>query len=108
MNRFSKPSLKEKLSSVFPTSIVAFVLVILLFLYGISSVSKSQALNERQLLEDAIVRDISHCYAVEGTYPPSLSYLQEHYGLTYDRNKFLVSYEYIGSNIMPTYFILER
>lgn len=108
MNRFSKPSLKEKLRSVFPTSIVAFVLVILLFLYGISSVSKSQVLDERKLLEDAIVRDISHCYAVEGSYPPSLHYMQEHYGLTYDQDKFLVNYEYIGSNIMPTFYILER
>ena len=108
MNRFSKPRLKDKIKSLIPGSALAFLLVLGLFLYGTSALSESRMLNERQLLEDALLRDISLCYAVEGSYPPSLSYLQEHYGLTYDRNHFLVNYEYIGANIMPTFYILER
>lgn len=93
---------------MFDLPLFVFLIVILLFLRSISSVTKSPILNEKQLLEDAIKRDIAHCYAVEGMYPPSLSYMQEHYGLTYDTDKFLVNYENIGSNIMPSVHILER
>ena len=41
------------------------------------------------------------CYALEGTYPPNLQYLEEHYGLTYDKKRFYVDYLAIGSNFFP-------
>ena len=34
-------------------------------------------------------------------YPESLSYLEEHYGITYDKENYVVDYEIIGSNILP-------
>ena len=52
-------------------------------------------------LENSIRQSAVHCYALEGFYPDSLSYLEEHYGLTYDKDKYIVSYEIIGSNLMP-------
>jgi len=108
MNRFTKPSLRKRLLNRIPVALISFALIMILFLYGVSKVSQSSVLNERTLLENALQRDISHCYAVEGTYPPSLEYMKEHYGLTYDENQFLINYEYVGSNILPTFYILER
>ena len=40
-------------------------------------------------------------YSVEGRYPESLSYMEKHYGLEYDKDEFVISYEIIGSNRMP-------
>ncbi len=54
------------------------------------------------------MRSITHCYAVEGTYPSSLEYLKENYGLTYDETVFFVDYQTIGSNILPDVTIIER
>ena len=31
----------------------------------------------------------------------SLSYMEKHYGLEYDKDEFVISYEIIGSNRMP-------
>jgi hypothetical protein len=45
---------------------------------------------------------------VEGTYPPSLEYLKEHYGLIYDEESYYIDYTAIGSNIMPDVTILPR
>ena len=59
-------------------------------------------------LETAIERSIAQCYAVEGSYPSDVAYLADHYGLTYDQNKFVVHYTYIGSNIYPEYVVLHR
>lgn len=108
MNRFSKPKLKDRLSGSFSISVIIFVAVIGVFLFGISSISGSSVANDKQLLEDAVQRDIIHCYSVEGSYPENVAYMESHYGLTYDKNKFIIDYEYIGANIMPQVQIINK
>lgn len=108
MNRFQKPNLGKRILQSVNFSILFFLAVIAVFLYGIATVSSGSAEDERRILDEAIHKDIVHCYAVEGMYPPTLSYMEEHYGLMYDHDKFLVDYETIGSNIMPNVTILER
>ena len=108
MNRFQRPNLGKRILQSVNFSILFFVAVIAIFLYGIATVSSGSTADEKRILDEAIHKDIVHCYAVEGMYPPSLSYMEEHYGLTYDHDKFLVDYEPIASNIMPSVTILER
>ena len=81
-------------------------LLLLGFLLGLSSISETTLSKQQESLETAITRDITHCYAVEGFYPPSLSYMEEHYGLRYDKDLFFVDYQPIGSNIRPDVTIL--
>lgn len=108
MNRFQKQNKCKRFLRAFSLSIVAFIGIMIAFIYGISNVADSDTLNEKALLEDALQRNIVHCYAVEGSYPPSLSYIEEHYGLLYNKDKFLISYENIGSNLLPVVHIIER
>ncbi len=108
MNRFQKPNLGKRILQSVNFSILFFVAIIGVFLFGIATVSSGTAEDERRILEEAIHKDIVHCYAVEGMYPPTLSYMEEHYGLIYDHDKYLVDYETIGSNIMPNVTIIER
>lgn len=108
MNRFKKNNLKNKIYNPMLLPIVIFTIILLLFISGIGSITSSSLTNGKQILSEAIERDIVHCYAVEGMYPPSLNYMEKHYGLTYDKNKYIVDYEYIGANIMPTVYIIEK
>ena len=108
MNRFNKPDFLKRIFNAQSLSVVVFVVVIAIFLIGINAVSNSTLTDDKSLLEKAVTKDIVHCYAVEGVYPPSLQYIEEHYGLTYDHSKYIVSYESIGSNIMPSVMIIER
>jgi len=108
MNRFQKPNLGKRILESVNFSILFFLLIIGIFLYGISSVSSGSSKDEKRILDEAIHKDIVHCYATEGMYPPSLNYLEEHYGLTYDHEHFMVDYEPVGANIMPNVTILER
>ena len=39
---------------------------------------------------------------------PSLSYMEEHYGLTYNEELFFVDYQPIGSNIFPNATIIRK
>lgn len=89
-------------------SLAALICLFFLFYKGILSVSATTLEKQQESLENALSRSITQCYAVEGTYPPSLSYLEEHYGLTYNKELFYVDYRPIGSNIMPDVTVLSR
>ena len=107
MNRFESSENKKGILKRLNYTWILFALVILFFFYGLNNLSTYNAANQKEILEDAITRDIVHCYSVEGSYPPSLEYIEEHYGLTYDHDRFLIDYEPIGSNLMPNVTIIE-
>lgn len=81
-------------------------LFLILFWVGVNYVSDTTVLRQQESLQNALDRDIIHCYAIEGFYPPSLEYLKDHYGLTYDESIFTVDYQPIGSNMRPYVTIL--
>ncbi len=105
-NRFNPTPLGflPRLISLLP--LLTGILILLLFLQGVQSVSATTAAKQQESLETALFRSIAQCYAVEGMYPPSLRYLREHYGLTYDESKFLVDYQSVGANLMPEVVVL--
>jgi len=110
MNRFESktdytPNFFGNFFRILP--LIIGIVVIALFLAGVSYVSSSSIEKQQESLETAISNDIAQCYAVEGTYPPSLEYLKQHYGLTYNENVFFVDYQAIGSNIRPDYTVIR-
>ena len=58
------------------------------------------------LAEESVRRAAIQCYALEGAYPPSADYLEEHYGVAVDPDRFRIDYVYIGSNLMPDITII--
>lgn len=108
MNRFSNNN-GFHISSVWHILTLIFAAIfIIIFLRGIQSVDNMTYDEQSKSLENVLRKNIVHCYAVEGTYPPSLDYLQKHYGLYYDEDKFYVDYTSIGSNIMPDITIIPK
>ncbi len=108
MNRFTHADLKTRIFGAINFSILFFVGVILVFIVLVSRFSGKSAARQKEILTEALNRDIVHCYSVEGIYPPSLEYIEEHYGLSYDHSRFIVDYESIGSNLMPNVTVIER
>ena len=81
--------------------VLLFILTISMLLYGINTVTDSTAQKEQESLQNAVIQSAVHCYSVEGAYPDSLSYLQKHYGLTWNEKKYKVRYVVIAKNIRP-------
>ena len=94
--------------SGFLLSVCVFLLVIILFIQGTTSLSGSTTARQKEALEHAITRSMTYCYSVEGIYPESLDYLKEHYGLRYNEDLFYVDYRITGANLMPDITIIER
>ena len=88
--------------------IPAVVAVLLIFMSAISDLQNGRDSEGRAQLEDAVRRSAVACYAAEGIYPPDLEYLEEHYGIQIDRERYTVMYEIFASNLMPDVTVLEN
>jgi ABC-type dipeptide/oligopeptide/nickel transport system permease component len=109
MNRFTQSRGRLTLSKVWQYLSLLFLIgFVIFFITGVTSVDNTTTEEQAKSLETAVRRSIAQCYAVEGTYPPSLDYLKEHYGLIYDTESYYIDYTAIGSNIMPDVTILPR
>lgn len=107
MKRFVYRKQKDSRTRMLLSACV-FLVIIFVFFQGISSISSGTRKRQRESLENAVMRSVTHCYAVEGAYPSDLDYLKQNYGLTYDEDLFFVDYRTIGSNILPDITIIER
>lgn len=100
MNRFQNTGRSPGIFKLL-FSLLIFCAVLLFFIAGLSSVSENTSRKEAESLEDSVRKSAVHCYALEGYYPEDLHYLETSYGITYDHEKYVVSYEIIGENMMP-------
>lgn len=98
IRRFSGPVL----------SWLIFAAVLVIFLIFVNRISATTTEKQEEALKSALDRAIINCYCVEGTYPPSLDYIEEHYGLTYDEDLFFVDYRAIGSNMLPDVTVIRK
>ena len=85
---------------------LALTLAVFAALFG-GAVAAFQNMEE-QLVLDAVRRAALTCYAVEGAYPQSLEELERGYGLAYNKDAYIVSYDAFASNIMPNIQVLRK
>ena len=107
MNRFTDSGRRGSFSPGLLVPLLVFGVILALAVQGLSSVSAAAGEKGLESLETALRRSVVHCYAAEGFYPPSLEYLEDHYGLTYDKDRYWIDYQPVGSNLMPDMTVLE-
>lgn len=89
-------------------TLITFAVIMVLFLLSVRMASKGNTERQRESLEKALQRDVTHCYATTGRYPKTLDYIERVYGLTYDRDLFSIEYTVTGSKIPPEITITEK
>ena len=90
-----------------PKALLA-ALILTAFLFGLSRLENGSSELQRQQLEDSIRRTCVACYATEGVYPPTLEYLEDHYGVQIDRSRYAVFYEIFAENLMPEITVVSN
>ena len=83
--------------------LIALAAAALLFTRVISASTDAEVLS---LAEEGVRRAAVECYALEGFYPRTLDYLVENYGVTADDSRYVISYQYVASNLMPDITVL--
>lgn len=59
-------------------------------------------------VRSAVMDAAMQCAAVEGAYPSTLDYLEEHYGLVVNHADYVVTYEAFASNVPPSVAVVPR
>ena len=88
--------------------LAVLVLAALGLMLGSRQVGRDLDNASAQALRQAVLQAAVQCYAVEGSYPASLDYLEENYGLLVNHDRFIVTCEAFASNLMPQVNVLER
>lgn len=78
------------------------------FFYGLRNVTSELSEQGKTKLEEAVRRAAVACYAAEGAYPPSIEYLEAHYGLTVDESRYIVHYDVFADNILPDITVMDN
>ena len=84
-------------------SLVMMVMIVV----GLHQTEMSSRSEGLRILEESILRAVVKCYAVEGSYPDTITYIEENYGIHIDRTKYVVHYEIFASNILPDISVIE-
>ncbi|MCD7764709.1 MAG: hypothetical protein LUI14_16280 [Lachnospiraceae bacterium] len=106
MNRFAREKKRHSLLRQIVSTAAIFCCAAFLLLYGAGTISESASTEQAESLQTALTRSAVQCYATEGAWPESLDYLCEHYGISWDANKYVVDYEILGANLMPTITVI--
>ena len=100
---------RNRISAIFRWLAAALAaLCLIIFITSLASVDRQQGEEGRQQLETALRRAAVACYAAEGVYPPTVEYLQQHYGVQIEEERYIVFYEIFANNLMPNITVLEK
>ena len=89
-------------------AILIFIALIVAFVLLVNNITNKGNGREMDIVRDAVKNAALTCYAVEGMYPDDLKYLREHYNLSYNEEKYIVYYEPLASNLVPSIKVAER
>ena len=98
----------QKKPSMALLSALGITLLLVLLVMSTSQISNANDTEQLDILTRSVNRSVTACYALEGAYPPNITYLVENYGLTYDSEQYFIDYQYIGSNLRPDVTILKK
>ena len=87
---------------------VAIICIVMVFFTAMNNLNSNQTDEGKDQLETSIRRACAACYAVEGFYPPSLDYIQEHYGVLVDSKNYNVFYDVFSENLMPDITVIQK
>lgn len=86
--------------------VLIFLLLICFLYFGVLNVSSTSDKEGKKVLENALHKATVQCYAIEGTYPPNIEYLEDNYGVIIDKEKYIVHYDAFSDNIMPVISVI--
>ena len=87
-------------------TVIILAVVILFFFTAVGGASDKADSTAAATLEKAIKRAAIQCYAIEGFYPPNVTYLENHYGIIID-DKYIVEYKSFSGNNIPMIKVLQ-
>lgn len=91
--------------------IVTIVIVAVLAVAVFIGVNAAQARAREQAVfsvRESVLDAAKQCCAVEGSYPSTLSHLEDEYGLVINHEDYVIKYEWFADNVLPSVVVTVR
>jgi hypothetical protein len=103
--------LRFRLNPALTGILIIFIIIAIYVLSSFSGIDRfweKSTETRAQAVEKIIEKAAIQCYALEGSYPISLDYLEDHYGLLINNKKYIYHYEFMASNIIPVVKVVQK
>ena len=98
---------KKKKKLLFIISIL-IIFCIIMYMVKIDRFWENKKEQSNIAIERAIRKSALECYALEGSFPPSIQYLKDNYGLIVNEDAYFYHYQVNASNILPDIKVVKR
>lgn len=85
--------------------VCAFVIALIIALNVIFANAKDQGAAS---IRNTILNSAMQCAAIEGSFPSNLAYLEDNYDLRVNHDDYVVIYEVLASNSLPSVVVMPR
>ena len=93
----------------FITACVILAIVIAgIVLHSVLSVSPEDIKDREDAILQTVRERALQCYVIENAYPESLAYLEENYGLTVNKDDYLIVYDLFAENQPPVIKVIYQ
>lgn len=105
---FSTRKKKDHMLVAYTVMILVMIIMTVITVNAISTYDEAYARSHLDTVREAVYDALITCYALEGSYPESLDYLAENYGLILDRDRYIYHYSIFASNILPEFDVIPN
>lgn len=81
--------------------VILAVIACCIVLRSAFAVSEEEIADRENAIEQTVRERALQCYVIEDAYPESLAYLEENYGLTVNKEDYLIVYDLFAENQPP-------
>ena len=99
---------KKYRSKLYLLSVLLFAAVAVWFVISAGNADSAAGEKRTEAVYNSVMNGALLCYSIEGEYPSDLEYLEKHYGVRINGDKYIVDYSYFGANIRPTVTVIEK
>ncbi len=99
---------KKYRSKLYLLSVLLFAAVAVWFVISAGTADSAAGEKRTEAVYNSVMNGALLCYSIEGEYPSDLEYLEKHYGVRINGDKYIVDYSYFGANIRPTVTVIEK
>lgn len=89
-------------------AVLLFCAVLAVVIAGALRLSAQASSEGLAATRNAVERAAVLCYATEGFYPPGVKYIEQHYGVQIDHNRYTVRYEVFSPGITPSIVVVPK
>lgn len=88
--------------------VVAVVSIILIGILAFNAIFANAKEQGAASIRTTILNSALQCAAIEGSFPTNLAYLEENYDLRVNHDDYVVIYEVLASNALPSVVVVPR